>query len=185
MAGRKCWGSVQEIMKSPGWKETVEVIGITAIVASLIFVGLELRQAQAVATSEMAAKLLVDDMEWVNLLNQNRDVWIKGNRGDPLNEIETSTYRDLSLVRQSLAFFRYRQLQNLGILGDVIVADFATHLHLNSGARAEWERRSAEFNKYGKPLVANRTPDIVQNDDAYVILVKTMLKELDEMHGPD
>jgi len=36
-------------MKSPNWKESVEFIGIFAIVASLIFVGLELRQSQKVA----------------------------------------------------------------------------------------------------------------------------------------
>ncbi len=36
-------------MKSSNWKESAELIGIITIVASLIFVGLELRQSQKVA----------------------------------------------------------------------------------------------------------------------------------------
>lgn len=36
-------------MKKTDWKETAELIGIAAIVASLVFVGLELRQSQQIA----------------------------------------------------------------------------------------------------------------------------------------
>ncbi len=39
-------------MKKKDWKDTAELIGIAAIVASLIFVGLELRQSQEIALSE-------------------------------------------------------------------------------------------------------------------------------------
>ena len=36
-------------MKNANWKNIIEVFGISAIVGSLIFVGLELRQAQQIA----------------------------------------------------------------------------------------------------------------------------------------
>ena len=39
-------------MKSSNWKDVAELVGIAAIVASLLFVGLELRQSQAIALSE-------------------------------------------------------------------------------------------------------------------------------------
>jgi hypothetical protein len=39
-------------MKPASWHEVAELIGITAIVASLIFVGLELRQTREIALSE-------------------------------------------------------------------------------------------------------------------------------------
>ena len=39
-------------MKSSNWKDVAEIVGIAAIVASLLFVGLELRQSQAIALSE-------------------------------------------------------------------------------------------------------------------------------------
>lgn len=172
-------------VKSPSWKDFLELIGITAIVASLIFVGLQLQQSQAIAGSELAAKLLTDDMEWINLVNQNRDVWIRGNRGDNLNEVETSAYRDLLGINVSRSFLRYRQLQNIGLGGEMLVAQFVTFLHLNPGARVEWQRRAEHKKKYYLPLVENRIPDIVESDYDYDLLVITMLRELDEMSGPN
>ena len=39
-------------MKSIGWKAAIELLGIAAIVASLVFVGLELRQSREIAIAE-------------------------------------------------------------------------------------------------------------------------------------
>jgi len=38
-------------MQKTGWKDIVELIGITAIVASLLFVGLQMKQSQQIALS--------------------------------------------------------------------------------------------------------------------------------------
>lgn len=38
-------------MKSTNWKDIAELIGITAIVASLVFVGLQMKQSQEIALS--------------------------------------------------------------------------------------------------------------------------------------
>lgn len=42
-------------MKSTNWKDIAELIGIAAIVASLVFVGLEMRQNHVLARSELGA----------------------------------------------------------------------------------------------------------------------------------
>ena len=42
-------------MKSTNWKDVAELVGIVAIVASLVFVGLEMRQDHTVARSELGA----------------------------------------------------------------------------------------------------------------------------------
>ena len=39
-------------MKKYGWKDTAELIGITAIVASLIFIGLQMQQEQQIAITD-------------------------------------------------------------------------------------------------------------------------------------
>jgi hypothetical protein len=39
-------------LKSTNWKDTAELIGLAAIVASLLFVGLEMRQAREIAVSQ-------------------------------------------------------------------------------------------------------------------------------------
>ena len=170
-------------MKSISWKNLVEMVGVIAIVASLVFVGLQLQQTQNIANSEVAAKFLVDDMEWVNLVNSNRDVWIRGNRGDELNELGMSTYRDLAQIRDSISFFRYRQVEDLGMTGNIIVADFATYLHLNPGARREWQRRGKHYKKYRDPLVSDGSPEMVEADNQYDALVREMVEELDRLYG--
>ena len=40
------------------WKDFAELIGITAIVLSLVFVGLQLRQSQLIAQSDIALQEL-------------------------------------------------------------------------------------------------------------------------------
>ena len=40
-------------MKAMKWKSLAELTGMTAIVGSLIFVGLQIRQEQAIALSEI------------------------------------------------------------------------------------------------------------------------------------
>jgi hypothetical protein len=42
---------VAKSMKMTNWKDTAELIGIAAIVASLIFVGLQMKQTQEIALS--------------------------------------------------------------------------------------------------------------------------------------
>ena len=53
-------------MKKTDWKDIAELIGIAAIVASLVFVGVQLRQEQLIARTEMASvsaeiKLQIND----------------------------------------------------------------------------------------------------------------------------
>ena len=43
-------------MKSMNWKDVVEFVGIAAIVASLLFVGLQLKQSQEIAVAAQYKK---------------------------------------------------------------------------------------------------------------------------------
>jgi len=54
------------VLPSTNWKDIAELLGIAAIVASLIFVGVQLRQEQLIARTEMASvsaeiKLQIND----------------------------------------------------------------------------------------------------------------------------
>lgn len=61
-------------MKSPHWKDVAELVGIAAIVASLIFVGLQMKQSQEIAIAAqyheraaLAAEMFSNIMESGNL----------------------------------------------------------------------------------------------------------------------
>jgi len=51
-------------MKKTGWKDTAELIGIAAIVASLIFVGLQMRQSQAIAIADQYQARADAALQW-------------------------------------------------------------------------------------------------------------------------
>jgi len=44
------------LMKSRNWRDIAELVGIAAIVASLVFVGIQLRQEQIIARSELTSQ---------------------------------------------------------------------------------------------------------------------------------
>ena len=75
-------------MKSNDWRSVAELIGIAAVVASLIFVGLQLRQEQDIAQSQLFADWDDTRIEWSRLLSENNDVWIRGLAGSDLTTNE-------------------------------------------------------------------------------------------------
>ncbi len=78
-------------VKETGWKDIAELIGIVAIVASLIFVGLQLKQSQEIAiSSQYQARL--DSIIAVkgNLLQSDSLIHVirKVENGEPLGEMD-------------------------------------------------------------------------------------------------
>jgi hypothetical protein len=66
-------------VKSISWKTVVDLIGITAIVASLIFVGLQLQQEQRVASIEAGFGLVESYYEQLSGEIAYAAIWVKGN----------------------------------------------------------------------------------------------------------
>ena len=85
-------------MKSTSWRHIAELIGIGAIVASLIFVGLQLRQESDIAVRESRSDFVVSAIELARLFSDNREVWIKGLNAEELSEQETFTFDALVRV---------------------------------------------------------------------------------------
>ena len=76
-------------MKSVNWRALAEVVGIAAIVASLIFVGLQLRQSQDIALSELGASRHASRIELNNAISDHADIWARGNAGDELDHADS------------------------------------------------------------------------------------------------
>lgn len=130
-------------MKFKEWNEIVELIGIAALVASLIFVGMQLRQSQAIALAEMNASYTSNRIEEAALIIDNIDVWLRGNAGESLTESETEIYRELLRNVNDRYYFAIQQRKYLD-RGEVValdVAAFAAFLLENPGARREWRAR--------------------------------------------
>ena len=83
-------------MKSLSWKSLAELAGMAAIVGSLIFVGLQIRQEQVIALSELNLSLLASQIELNNSISDNADIWVRGNAGEELSQAERIIYESLS-----------------------------------------------------------------------------------------
>ena len=72
-------------MSREQWRDLLEAIGFLALIASLIFVGLQFRQDHIIAEAQIAADFDDTMIEYARVINANRDVWIKGLEGAELS----------------------------------------------------------------------------------------------------
>lgn len=68
-------------MRMESWKHVAEAIGVAAIIASLIFVGLQIRQEDDIARLELIDKSTDQQCELQEWIAENADLWIRGCAG--------------------------------------------------------------------------------------------------------
>ena len=137
-------------MKKTDWKDTAELVGIAAIVASLIFVGLQMKQAQEIAYSELDVSLLGIQAESTNLISTNSDVWVRGNAGEELSSAEAAVFNNLVALLNTRWFVEYRHATQLGRtdIAETIKYAWSAFLYQNPGARQVWQAREENLNKF-------------------------------------
>ena len=82
-------------MNPTTWKTIAESVGIIAIVGSLVFVGLEVRQQQQAALNDSSFNLVENSREVRSLFIEHADIWVRGNAGEELDPIEDSVFETL------------------------------------------------------------------------------------------
>jgi len=95
------------------WKSIAEFLGITAVVASLVFVGLQLQQAQDIAIAEMNASGVANTLEENNAVMDNVDVWMRGNADENLTSAEAEIYLRLLTNMNNRFYFIVQQQERL------------------------------------------------------------------------
>lgn len=118
------------------------MVGIAAIIASLVFVGLQLRQAQEIALTELGASIHASRVETNAAISDHAEVWSRGNAGEELTRAEEANY--LALLhsyhwRHVIGFNQRRRFGETQVMAS-IVADFAIFLVDNPGARKYWSK---------------------------------------------
>jgi hypothetical protein len=121
------------------WRTLVEIVGIISIVGSLIFVGAEIRQAERSAQNERRMTRVDVNLGLRDAINSHADIWLKGNRGEPLEENESLIYENI--LRSywgktiSLASTRF---DDASLNLNPAVNEFSWFLYKNPGARKRW-----------------------------------------------
>ena len=161
------------------WKTIAEFAGITGIIVSLVFIGLQLRQEHRVALVELAFNATESYYEQRNGTIENAAVWVKGNAGvDELSPAETAIYDALIQKAFANAYWIAYAQQQLGDTRAVSVHDFAWFLHENPGARRTWNAWMTIEQDYREKLIAE--PVGVE----YMNIVLADLEKLDQIDRP-
>jgi hypothetical protein len=131
-------------MKITEWKSIAELIGIAAIVASLVFVGIQLRQEQDIALAEIfeasESSAAAIDFE----INENTAVWLKSKNGEDLTESEESIIGRIVGSMYRRARIQTTMRRNVASGGNATLIEFAIELRANPGARRIWEAQVNE-----------------------------------------
>ena len=166
-------------MKSTNWKDIAELIGITAIVASLIFVGLQMQQAREIAIADGNLANAANKIESNTAIVQNSAIWVRGNAGEELNPEDRTVFHYLIQNTFDVAFFEVVRLRRLGAdqIADTLVADFSAFLFENPGARTVWSDWQLSVNDNRMTLIGSSSPGHAE----FVSAVRSNLARLDQL----
>ena len=78
------------------WKNIAELVGIAAIVASLLFVGLQMRLDQQIAEAQAYMDSSNGLIELSQLTSDNQETWIKGLDGADVTPVEMAKFEQIA-----------------------------------------------------------------------------------------
>jgi len=161
------------------WKTIAEFAGITGIILSLVFVGLQLRQEQRVALAERGINVAQSFYEVHNGTIENAAVWVKGNAGvDELSPAETAIYDALIRKQFTHAYWNSYAARQLGDTRAIGIHGFAAFLYENPGARRTWIAWMKTEQDYREKLLPGPAGAEFMN------IVLADLEKLDQMDRP-
>ena len=126
-------------MSKPNWKDVVELIGISAIVASLVFVGIQMALEQNVAESQAYIEAATLTSDQSALIAAHQEIWVAGLNGQELSEIDESIFQMLghAAMQRKVAVWHRRNRLDAGD-PDRWVQNFAYEIYIYPGLRRWW-----------------------------------------------
>lgn len=146
-------------MKKTNWRVVTELVGIVAIVGSLVFVGIQLRQEQKIALAEINQSAVESYIGIDAFIAEHAAVLVRSNAGEQLTDEEALVMN--RLVHSLHIKFRIESgmRSSLGDTDRMAPKLLAMFLHDNPGARRVWlELSENEEGQYA--LISGGSPYI-------------------------
>ena len=103
-------------MDSGKLNDWMQVIGIFAVVVSLVFVGLQIRQDQDIAIVDSMPIRFEHAELLANLVEENRDIWVAGLDGDELSKEDFAVFAAIAEVLEQHYLHLYVRFLRIGPL---------------------------------------------------------------------
>ena len=127
----------------------IQIVGLFAVFASLLFVGYEIRQSGQVAKEETLLSEQANVISIENLVVENADVWLRGCLGEELEPSENVIFTHIYytyMYQQFLQWMRVRE--GISLASDRLTVDnMAKNLYRSAGLRREW-RLNGEWRQH-------------------------------------
>jgi len=171
-------------MKSLGGKEIAELVGVTAIVVSLIFVGFQMKQEQEIAYAEALGGYSATSLDFFLAAADYAEILVKGNAGETLTPVESHKLRTFIEAAETRLSLQMAQQQRLGGGLNTGELKFASFLYRNPAARVAWLQLVKDIDQFVDPL---RTPESLvrtqeRGSGALRQRIKTHLARLDQLY---
>ena len=132
-------------MDSAKVNDWMQVVGIFAVVASLIFVGLQLQQDDRTARLELYGRAEEQARGFATLIADHADIWYRGCSGVEMTGEEKLVFIRLFDAYLTHIFVRWRRLQIEDVYSDngqYLIDAYAANIHRYAGLRAVSEERA-------------------------------------------
>ena len=160
------------------WKDTVELVGIAAIVISLVFVGIQLQQDRDLAQVSSFGSTAESANALSELVQGNSEVWVRGLNGEELTDAEWAVF--MSVIRAVESRYmnfiiRWQASGDDRFDPEIHARIYAYYVYMYPGLRRISEdeikfgqHRSATFGQpaNGVPLYEMASPYLKQLDEA-------------------
>ncbi len=153
-------------MKDKNWKGIGELIGIAAIVGSLIFVGLQMRQDQQIAIAETFSTATEAASNLAMLVGSNSETWKKGLDGGELSRTDEIEFLAMVVAVEAYYVNMYIRFDRLA-LGppERLMRSYAYAIYVYPGLRQAFSKRLeflyAQQESFDDPSITNFFPLLV------------------------
>lgn len=130
----------------PDLKKSAELVGLIAVVVSLLFLGYEQKRANDIAEAEAIASMMAEFNGFVSLITSDDELWRIWSQGDAdyesLSDDDKARYAQLVSYVFNVYEMSFAYIEN-GLVDDQFVQyftrDFCALLNRNDGVGRFWE----------------------------------------------
>lgn len=135
--------SKRACMRREKIKDWLEIVGMGAIVASLLFVGLQIRQDQRVAVMEAVGNDASLNAQLADTLQGNGELWQRGLDGEELSKAERIEFSAMASAVRYIFTINWNRANLLDETQspDSAVRDYSIALHTHVGLRRYFDAR--------------------------------------------
>ena len=163
-------------------KDWLEIVGLFAVVASLLFVGMQMRQEAAIAATDSVWSRSGAITALSELINSNSAVWISGLQGAELAPADEAEFQGMAEAVESFFVATYVRFTNFravsgGQSSEQALNDYAYALYTHKGLRRVWRTQLGYWD-------ARNSSFGLQERGLFREQIESILIELDEQSAP-